>query len=64
MYGDIDNVATLNKKIFSNPLKFFPTDNQPSSVFFDNIDPIQYSLNVWFMRAVGGVRMAVSDTYG
>ncbi|CAI2351579.1 unnamed protein product [Caenorhabditis sp. 36 PRJEB53466] len=63
-YGDLNDEHTLVKRIFSNPLQVSSTgDPSKDYFFFNNVDPIQYSLQVWFMKAIGGIRLDVSDEY-
>uniref|UniRef100_A0A8R1IQG4 Uncharacterized protein n=1 Tax=Caenorhabditis japonica TaxID=281687 RepID=A0A8R1IQG4_CAEJA len=61
-YGDVENKNTTNKRIFANPL-LIGNPQIDSPIFFENIDPIQYSLEVWVMRAVGPIKLDVSDIY-
>lgn len=55
-YTDPKLQSNYLKLIFKNPVKLLqPIGNPPAdTVFFNNIEPIQYTLRSWHIRAVGG----------
>uniref|UniRef100_A0A1I7TPY2 CUB_2 domain-containing protein n=1 Tax=Caenorhabditis tropicalis TaxID=1561998 RepID=A0A1I7TPY2_9PELO len=53
-YTDPTLRETSAKLIFRNPVQLLPTGTTVDTVFFDNIEPIQYTLRTWHIRAVGG----------
>ncbi|EGT53843.1 hypothetical protein CAEBREN_24595 [Caenorhabditis brenneri] len=55
-YTDPKLQANYKKLLFKNPISLLqPIGNPPAdTVFFNNIEPIQYTLRSWHIRAVGG----------
>ncbi|EGT31140.1 hypothetical protein CAEBREN_18957 [Caenorhabditis brenneri] len=54
-YTDPTYQESYQKVMFQNPIELYPT-GQPTreKVFFNTIEPIQYTLRTWYIRAVGG----------
>lgn len=54
-YTDPTYKESYQKVMFQNPVSLYP-NGQPTTptVFFDTIEPIQYTLRTWYIRAVGG----------
>lgn len=53
-YTDPTFKETSAKMIFRNPMSLYKPINNADSVFFDNIEPIQFSLRTWHIRVIGG----------
>lgn len=64
-YTDPSFKDTSFKMIFTNPLTLFPTGNaERDTAFFDNIEPIQFTLRSWHLRAIGGgIKFSVSQEW-
>lgn len=61
-YTDPKFQETSRQLIFQNPVITYFTGTI-SSMFFDHIEPIQYTLRTWHIRAIGGISFKVSQQW-
>ncbi|UMM31337.1 hypothetical protein L5515_012853 [Caenorhabditis briggsae] len=62
-YSDPTYQETTKRMIFRNPVRMIPSVKTPDTIFINNIEPIQFSLRSFYVRALGSIKFNISQEW-